>query len=113
MQVEGSLRKWRLERNYKQTYMATQLGISQQCYQKLETGKTKLLINKAEHIALLLEVPLSHIYTSAVLAPPAAPEAVTLLYERLLHEKDQHITELRHLLDVALEKHLLPPAKLK
>jgi transcriptional regulator with XRE-family HTH domain len=70
MQVEGSLRKWRLLRNFKQAYLAQALGMSQQNYHKIETGKTKLEVGVAERLALLLEVKLEEIYTSPALAPP-------------------------------------------
>jgi transcriptional regulator with XRE-family HTH domain len=104
MQVEGSLRKWRLVRNFKQAYLAQALGMSQQNYQKIETGKTKLEIGVAERLAELLEVKLEDIYTSPALAPPPDTKEMISLYERLLQEKEQRINELRELLNFVLGK---------
>ena len=104
MQVEGSLRKFRLVRNFKQAYLAQALGMSQQNYQKIETGKIKLDITKAERLAELLEVKLEEIYTSPALAPPPDTKEIITLYERLLQEKEQRISELRQLLNFVLGK---------
>ena len=104
MQVEGSLRKFRLVRNFKQAYLAQALGMSQQNYQKIETGKIKLEVGVAERLALLLEVKLEEIYTSPALAPPPDTKEIITLYERLLQEKEQRISELRQLLNFVLGK---------
>ncbi len=45
-------------RNYSQEYMASQLGISQNAYSRIELNKTKLTTEVAEKIASILEISL-------------------------------------------------------
>ena len=90
MQVKDSIRKWREQRSYKQQYMADELHITQQAYQKLESGKTKLLIDVAEKIALILDVPLAEIYiTDASDAAPLTTKEREL-YEMVIEEKEKN-----------------------
>ena len=52
------LRELREQKNYTQEYLAEKLGISQNTYSRLETGQTKVSIEKLKEIAQVLEVPL-------------------------------------------------------
>lgn len=50
------IRKQRKLKEYSQEYIATQLNISQQAYQKIESGKTKINLSCALLITELLEI---------------------------------------------------------
>ena len=54
-----NIRLQRAAKNYTQSYMALQLKISQRGYCKIETGKTKLTVERLKQIAFILEVELS------------------------------------------------------
>jgi transcriptional regulator with XRE-family HTH domain len=56
--VQQSLRKYRLEKNYSQEYMAFQLNLSQTSYGRIENGKTPLTIEMLEKILLILNIDL-------------------------------------------------------
>ena len=56
--VQQSLRKYRLEKNYSQEYMASQLNLSQTSYGRIENGKTPLTIEMLEKILVILEFDL-------------------------------------------------------
>jgi len=56
--VQKSLRKYRLEKNYSQEYMASQLNLSQTSYGRIENGKTPLTIEMLEKILLILNIDL-------------------------------------------------------
>lgn len=49
----GEIRK---SKEYSQEYMATKLNISQQAYQKIESGKTNISLSCALSIAEILEI---------------------------------------------------------
>ena len=50
------IRKRRNELDYSQEYMASQIGISQPAYAKLESGDTKINIKRLEKIAAILAI---------------------------------------------------------
>ena len=56
MEIGQKIKKIRELRNYSQEYLATQIGISQESYSKIEAGKTNLSVQKLEHIAHILNV---------------------------------------------------------
>jgi transcriptional regulator with XRE-family HTH domain len=54
--ITQKIRRLRELRNYRQEYMAEQLGISQNAYSRLENGETKLDVERLRKIAEVLEV---------------------------------------------------------
>jgi transcriptional regulator with XRE-family HTH domain len=56
--VQKSLRKYRLEKNYSQEYMASQLNLSQTSYSRIENGKTPLTVEMLEKILVILNIDL-------------------------------------------------------
>ncbi len=58
MSISTRIRRKREDRHYSQEYMAEKLGISQNAYSCLETGKTKVDLDRLQQIAEILEEPL-------------------------------------------------------
>lgn len=56
MPIADNIRKMRELRNFTQEYMATQLGITQAGYSKIESGTTDITFSKIEEIASILSV---------------------------------------------------------
>ncbi len=56
--VQQSIRKYRLEKNYSQECMASQLNLSQTSYGRIENGKTPLTIEMLEKILEILNIEL-------------------------------------------------------
>lgn len=56
MEIGQKIKKIRELRNYSQEYMAMHLGISQEAYCRIETGQTKIELNRLKKIAETLEV---------------------------------------------------------
>ena len=56
MEIGQKIKKIRELRNYTQEYMAECLGISQVSYSHIESGQTKLDIQRMEQIANILEI---------------------------------------------------------
>ncbi len=54
--LSSLLIQFRNDRNYKQSYMATQLGISQKAYSYLESGRCKMDLIRFLRIAEIFEV---------------------------------------------------------
>jgi len=54
--IADNIRKMRELRNFTQDYMATQLGITQAGYSKIESGTTDISFSKIEEIAGILSV---------------------------------------------------------
>lgn len=54
--IADNIRKMRELRNFTQEYMATQLGITQAGYSKIESGTTDITFSKIEEIAQILSV---------------------------------------------------------
>ncbi|RZK57030.1 MAG: XRE family transcriptional regulator [Pedobacter sp.] len=59
--VAGNIRKVREFRNYTQDYLAAKLEISQNAYSKIELGYSKITLDRLFHIALILEVEVTHL----------------------------------------------------
>lgn len=57
--VEDDIRKYRAEKCYNQYFMASQLGISQSMYFKIESGLVKITMERLKQIAEILEKPLA------------------------------------------------------
>lgn len=51
------IKKIREFKNYTQDYMANKLGMSQNSYSRIESGQTKLDIDRLKEISKLLDVP--------------------------------------------------------
>lgn len=58
------IKRAREYRNYTQQYMADQLTLSQNAYSKIESGATKLTIDRLEEIAKILEIPVDSLLTN-------------------------------------------------
>lgn len=56
MEIGQKIKKIRELRNYSQEYMAMHLGISQEAYCRLESGQTKIELNRLQKIAEALNV---------------------------------------------------------
>lgn len=56
MEFGTRIKKVRELRNYSQEYMAERLGISQVSYSRIETGQTRLSLNRFQIIARILEI---------------------------------------------------------
>ncbi len=55
------IERLRKEKNYTQDYMATKLNISQQAYQKIESGENNITIERLVAIASLLDTTPNHL----------------------------------------------------
>lgn len=55
----AGLIKLRKERNYGQKYMASQLGIQQSMYSRLETGKEEITLTRLEKILNILDTDIA------------------------------------------------------
>lgn len=56
--ISKKIRISRLEKTYKQEYMAEELGISQSAYSKLERGETDITVSQLRKIATILGLTL-------------------------------------------------------
>lgn len=61
-QVRESIKKFRLIKGYSQEYMASQLGVTQSAYAKLENNPSKITLRQLSIISSLLEVCPSNIF---------------------------------------------------
>ncbi len=52
----STLKQARLQKNYTQEYLASELNISVRSYRKIESGETELTVSRLQHIARILEV---------------------------------------------------------
>lgn len=55
-QPEVKLKQLRELKNYKQEYVATQLGLTTRAYSKIESGETQLTINRLNEISTILGI---------------------------------------------------------
>ena len=53
--VAERIRQARRNKDYSQQFMADELGISQNAYSKLESGKTPILLDRLYEVAALLD----------------------------------------------------------
>lgn len=56
--------KIRLEKNFSQHYMASQLNISQSYYNKIENGKKELTLQRILDIVKTLNIPITDLFNS-------------------------------------------------
>jgi transcriptional regulator with XRE-family HTH domain len=59
MHIGSTIKLWREARNYTQSYMATQLGISQVAYSKIESNQIKIDAERLIRIADILSVSMN------------------------------------------------------
>ena len=55
----NKLKEIRLKNNYKQEYVASELGITQKAYSKLENGQTCLTVDKIFKLAIIYNTGLT------------------------------------------------------
>ena len=67
--IAANIKRIRLIRNYKQSYMAGRLNISQNAYSKIELGYSSITINKLLQIAHILGVSVIEIIGTDLSAP--------------------------------------------
>ena len=102
----------REQKNYSQTYLAQELGISQKAYSKIETGETKLTVDNLFRIASALETTVYellntdsfNIYNNyhthngeGISINKQISEKTVELYERLIASKEAEIEALKKL----------------
>ena len=122
------MRILRESRDYSQEYVANILNINQKTYSNLESGKTKLTLDRVQQLAefyhvkpeyfLANELPIINYNTgeksnsnSGYIKNYINEKSEDSLYERLLTEKDQIIQEKNH--QIALLKDIIDILKTK
>lgn len=63
--VSDRLKKYRLERNYSQDYLAKKLGITQKAYSKIENNETKLNVEVLQMVSEILDLPIESFFKNA------------------------------------------------
>ncbi len=59
--ILSKVRQMRADKGYSQTFVALKLGISQNAYSKIESGKSTITVGKLVFIADILEVDLQEL----------------------------------------------------
>lgn len=107
MDIGSNLKTIREIKNLTQEYIATELGLSIRAYSKIETGESKLTIDRLIKICEIIEVPFIKIlqFDSKQLFSDqkennhqVSNQHINSLYEIIIEEKDKRIT--------LLEKHI-------
>jgi transcriptional regulator with XRE-family HTH domain len=112
MQIGEHVKFWRETRNYTEEYMASQLGISQSAYSKIEKGKIKIDAERLFRLCTILSVSVDELSPHANNLPnhvngvtfsnhgagkETADATVSKtereFYEKLISEKDKLISE--------------------
>jgi len=109
MVTEAKIRLLRDNRNWSQEYVAEAMGMSQPAYSKLESGQTKLTIERAAQLAKIFDVEPEHFFSTDATfvhygkdhsygpiqhnSNHASDDKYGALYEKILHEKDQRIEQ--------------------
>jgi transcriptional regulator with XRE-family HTH domain len=60
-QVSGNLKKFRKELGWSQHYIATEMGMSQNNYSRIENGKSKITLDQLEQISKVMDIELMKI----------------------------------------------------
>ena len=73
------IKKYREMRNYSQKYVATQMGMSQNAYSKIENNITGLTVQHVKELSKILEVPITDLLNDdfEIHKPFALPRTVT------------------------------------
>jgi transcriptional regulator with XRE-family HTH domain len=129
MEIGNLIKFWRETRNYTETYMASQLGISQSAYSKLEKGKIKIDAERLFRISVILEVSIDQLsphkdnlanrvnphkinYAAAKqIGSDVLDEQERMLYKELITEKEKQILEKQE--TISMLKEMLSYFKLK
>jgi len=99
------IRNIRIVKGYSQSYMAHQLGISQKTYSCLESGATKLSIDRLERLAEIFDTSIDHILHFDQEKPILFDmEKLIALYEQLLKEKETIIHTQRKMIQILESK---------
>lgn len=56
MEIHDKIRKFRIDQNFSQQYMAEELGIDVSNYGRMESGKAKICVGRIQKIAEILGV---------------------------------------------------------
>lgn len=111
--IAKNIRKYRELRGFSQEYMAHHLDVNQASYAKLESGVTKITIDRLFSIGKLLETEISEIldlknqtiYNQDLKDNAVGHQQVENLYqdnkavyEKLIQAKDEQITFLKEML---------------
>ena len=124
MQIGDYIKFWRETRNYTEDYMASELGISQSAYSKLEKGKIKIDAERLFRISVILNINVeelsphannltnlangvhqNHVIDDNSAKPVNSHSSERELYEKLISEKDKRIVEKQE--TISLLKELL------
>lgn len=90
--LSNTLRQLRLQKGYSQEYMASQIGISQSAYARIENDCTPLTLKRLQKIATVLGTSLSLLVNPKNSNPETEKDLA--FYKTLLLEKDKHISKL-------------------
>jgi transcriptional regulator with XRE-family HTH domain len=109
MVAEAKLKKLRDDKGWSQEYMSDILGMSQPAYSKLESGQTKLTIERATQIAKVFEVEPEYFFSTEATFVHYGKDSSygpiqhntnyngndiqKELYEKIILEKDQRIEQ--------------------
>lgn len=118
MQIGKKIKKIRELKNLTQDHMATQLGLTQSSYSKIETGEVDVPYGRLEEIAKILEVKpediitfnehivfnVMHNQTGQGLVINQMGENEKRLYEEQIHLLKEEVTYLKSVLDRVLQK---------
>jgi transcriptional regulator with XRE-family HTH domain len=113
MKLNERIRDIREKKNYSQEYMANKLGMSQNAYSRLESGQTKLALDRIKSISEILEISfislleledrqvfnIQHNETVNGHVNYHRSQSEKELYDQLLLEKDRRIRLLEHQID--------------
>lgn len=110
--VAEKIKKIREEKNYSQSYLAQELGITQKAYSKIENGETKLTIDHLFKIAHALDITVNELLSAesfnvynnyhthngeGIVVNKLLSEKTVELYERLIASKEAEIEALKKL----------------
>jgi len=93
------IRKYREMRNYSQKYVASQMGISQNAYSKIENNLTQLTVHHVKQLAEILKVPMTDL-----LKDEFEIHKPLFVHGKPIH-KDDVITLLEHIKQKLQTKH--------
>ncbi len=98
--VSDDIRKFRDEKCLTQSYMASELGIGQSAYQKIEAGDSRVSIERLKEIADILGKPLEAFLNKELdnrsLAEKESPITFTenVLLQKIICQQEKRIEEL-------------------
>lgn len=92
----GDIRKYRDEKCYTQEYMANRLGIGQSAYQKIESGESKISVERLTQIARILEKPLESLIIGDQDEHKTSitEKELLLMQKTIILQQERRITEL-------------------